>query len=164
MLGAILHVIRVGYCLVRYLGHLSRRRHYIISRGSVDMAFSLKSMVSLVLRLTLIGRLGLILHREATEACHTTIVYIQNGTWLNTSRWRQNGFFGHLDRLPIAEKPNKTFHDPTTWIKVYSNDVVPYVSVSFFQSFFFLLAAIILLSLSRDYSRMDWKALAFFQN
>ena len=131
MLGAILHVIRVDYCLFRYLGRLSQRLHYTISRGSVDMAFSLKSIVSLVLRLTLIGRLGLILHREATEACHTTIVHIQNGTWLNTSRWRQNGFFGNLDRLPQAGEPNKTFHEKTIWELVNSNDVVPHASVSF---------------------------------
>ena len=143
MLGAILHVIRVDYCPLHYLGRLSQRLHYTISRGSVDMAFSLKSIVSLVLRLTLIGRLGLILHREATEACHTTIVHIQNGTWLNTSRWRQNGFFGNLDRLPQAGQINDTFHNTSIWILVNSNDVVPHASVLLFIFFkLFLLNAI----------------------
>ena len=47
----------------------------------VDMMSSLN--FSLVLRLTLLVRLGLILHEEAT-ACHTTVVHIQNGTFLNT--------------------------------------------------------------------------------
>ena len=112
----------------RYLGRLSLRLHCIVGRSRVDMAFSLKSVVSLVLRLTLIWRLGLILHEEAT-ACHTTIVHIQNGTWLNTSRWRQNGFFGHLGRLPQGSIVNKTFHNVSIWHEVNSNDVLPNMSV-----------------------------------
>ena len=38
-------------------------------------------------------------------ACHTTTIYVQNGTWLNTSRWLQNGFFGSEDSLPLTGRP-----------------------------------------------------------
>ena len=92
-------------------------------RPLIDMVYSVN--FSLVLRLTLIWRLGLILHEEAT-ACHTTVVHIQNGTFLNTSRWRQNGFFGNLDRMPQGGRINSTFQNKTIAVKVKSNDVAPH--------------------------------------
>ena len=99
-------------------------------RALVDMVYSTR--FSLALRLTLIWRLGLILHEEAT-ACHTTVVHIQNGTFLNTSRWRQNGFFGSLDTLPQGGRINSTFQNKTIKVQVKSNDVAPHSLV--FSSF-----------------------------
>lgn len=71
----------------------------------------MRSIFSLILRLALFWRLGLILLRhEEVKACHTTKIYIQNGTWLDTSRWLQNGFFGDQEILPVTGPvlPSKT--------------------------------------------------------
>ena len=71
-------------CFVRPASAWNRSRplsiHCIVDQ-IVDKMSSLN--FSLVLRLTLLLRLGLILHEEVT-ACHTTVVHIQNGTFLNT--------------------------------------------------------------------------------
>lgn len=70
------------------------------------MLFSLKA-----LRVALMWRLCLILHTKSAQACHSTTVHIQNGTWLNTSPWLRRGFFGHFDYIPLPPQnlsPNFT--------------------------------------------------------
>ena len=49
-----------------YLGRLSQHLHCNFYNKTTEMAFSLKTAFSLVLRLTLIWRFGLILREEAT--------------------------------------------------------------------------------------------------
>ena len=63
----------------------------------------IKSIFSLLLRSTLVLRVIRYHTEYEVEACHTTTIYVQNGTWLNTSRWLQNGFFGSEDLLPLTE-------------------------------------------------------------
>ena len=41
---------------------------------------------------------------KASEACHTTTVHIENGTWLDTSRWLQEGLLDNLDRYPLPSQ------------------------------------------------------------
>ena len=67
-----------------------------------------------LIRLVLIGRLILI-HQQDSRAygCHTTTIQIQNGTWLNTSRWLLNGFFGNEEYMPMPPIHNNV-NQPTT--------------------------------------------------
>ena len=53
---------------------------------------------------------SLMISAEEVAACHTTRIYIQNGTWLDTAKWLQNGFFGGPDILPVTGPvlPSKT--------------------------------------------------------
>eukprot|EP00093_Oithona_nana_P011301 11301.XXX_406719_409580_1 [CDS] Oithona nana genome sequencing. len=67
----------------------------------------IKSIFSFLLRWTLLLKV-IRYHRPEVfkvAACHTTTIYVQNGTWLNTSRWLQNGFFGSQDSLPLTGRP-----------------------------------------------------------
>ena len=56
----------------------------------------------------------------------------ENMWWTHyRSRWRQNGFFGNLDRMPQGGRINSTFQNKTIAVKVKSNDVAPHSLVFF---------------------------------
>ena len=78
--------------------------------------YEMKFYLRVLLRFLLIWRVAHFLYeRNASTACHTTTIYVQNGTWLNVSEWYGNGLFGNIHRLPnpITVKPsygkNKTY-------------------------------------------------------
>ena len=73
----------------------------------------IKSIFSFLLRWTLLLKV-IRYHLESSQACQSTTIYVQNGTWLNTSRWLQNGFFGSQDTLPLTGKPTNLSADYTT--------------------------------------------------
>ena len=87
--------------------------------------YEMKFYLRVLLRFLLIWRVAHFLYeRNASTACHTTTIYVQNGTWLNVSEWYGNGLFGNIHRLPnpITVKPsyedsNRTF--------VISNPALP---------------------------------------
>ena len=80
----------------------------------------IKSIFSLLLRSTLVTLVLRVIRYHTdyeVEACHSTTIYVQNGTWLNTSRWLQNGFFGSEDLLPLTEPtPSLPFTDKSTTV------------------------------------------------
>ena len=84
-----------------------------VASSKAQPAMQIKSIFSFLLRWTLLLKV-IRYHLESSQACHSTTIYVQNGTWLNTSRWLQNGFFGSQDTLPLTGKPTNLSADYTT--------------------------------------------------
>ena len=95
---------------LRILSRCAAEGPHSICFGLDQTNTPMKSLLILFLRFLLLWRVGLVLYEQnSAMACRSTIIYVQNGTSLNTSRWYRNGFFGNVQNLPIPGTVKPSF-------------------------------------------------------